>query len=221
MTVTNTTTARDSYDGNGVTTVFVHHFRILDDDEILVTLVDSAGVEEVLVKTTDYSVSDVGEAEGSVTINTALRAIPADGYQLVLTRNMDATQGVNLVNTGKFPAENVEEALDRAVMLIQQLNEVIARTLRLPVGTSLSSIELPQPSGGQAIVWNGDATGLINADIDPGSIASAVDESAGNADAAFASASLASGYASVAEGFADQATTYGVSAVLYLANNYV
>lgn len=221
MTVTNTTTARDSYDGNGVTTVFVHHFRILDDDEVLVTLLNPSGVEEILGKTTDYTVQDVGEAEGSITINTTLRAIPAVGYQIVLTRNMVATQGVNLVNTGKFPAENVEEALDRAIMLLQQVLEVQGRTLRLTVGSSLTSITLPEPSSGQAIVWNSTADGLINADIDPGSIAAAVDAASGSADAAFASETLSSFYATVSQGYADIATTYGVSAVLYLANNYV
>ena len=72
MTVSSTTT-RNSYTGNGSTTVFAYGFKIFDDDDITVILRTTAtGTETVQTKTTHYSVSGVGSASGgNITFGTA------------------------------------------------------------------------------------------------------------------------------------------------------
>jgi hypothetical protein len=58
-------TNKVTYNGNGSTDTFAYTFRILDDDDILVQKrVTSTGVLTTLIKTTDYSVTGVGEDAG-------------------------------------------------------------------------------------------------------------------------------------------------------------
>ena len=62
MTVSSTTT-RNSYSGDGSTTVFAYGFKIFDDDDITVIVrTNATGAESVQTKTTDYTVSGVGGA---------------------------------------------------------------------------------------------------------------------------------------------------------------
>ncbi len=76
MTVS-TTNTRNSYSGNGSTTVFAYTFKIFDDDDITVIIrTDSTGVETTKTKTTHYTVSGVGSASGGdITFGSA----PNDG----------------------------------------------------------------------------------------------------------------------------------------------
>jgi len=56
MTVSSTNT-RNSYSGNGTTTVFAYTFKIFDDDDIAVILRDDAtAAESTQTKTTHYTV---------------------------------------------------------------------------------------------------------------------------------------------------------------------
>ena len=83
MTVSSTNT-RNSYSGDGSTTVFSYTFKIFDDDDITVIVRSAAGTETVQTKTTHYSVSGVGDTGGgNITFVTA----PASGETVVLLRD--------------------------------------------------------------------------------------------------------------------------------------
>jgi len=88
MTVSSTNT-RNSYSGDASTTVFAYTFKIFDEDDITVILrTDATGSESVQTKTTDYTVSGVGNAGGgNVTFTTA----PASGITVVLLRETART----------------------------------------------------------------------------------------------------------------------------------
>lgn len=121
MTVSSTTN-RWTYTGNGVTTAFAYTNRIFDNTDLKV-YVDGA----LKTLTTHYTVSGVDNpAGGNVTFGTA----PANGASVVIVRDVPATQPVDYVANDPFPAETHEEALDRATVLIQQLESDVARTLR-------------------------------------------------------------------------------------------
>lgn len=128
MTVS-TANKRIKYSGNGSTVAFTYNFRILDQDELEVILVNSSGVEILQVITTNYTVAGVGDAGGgTVTMVTA----PATGESLVLRRNMPFTQGTDYTSGDAFPAETHEEALDELTMADQQLLEVTDRAIKAP-----------------------------------------------------------------------------------------
>ena len=133
MPVTNQTTT-NTYTGNGVTTVFAYTFRALAEADISV-MVD--GVTKTL--STDYSLSGIGTANGgNVTFVTA----PASDAEVVITRDMDVIRDTDYQDNGDLLAETLDDDMDRAIMLIQQLRQIMRRALRAPIAET-SVDELP------------------------------------------------------------------------------
>lgn len=130
MTIS-TTTSRQIYNGNGVTTVFAFPYRFLRNEDLEVYRInDSTGVVTTLALSTDYTVSGAdNDAGGNVTTTVA----PATGERLVIVRVVDLTQEVDYITGDPFPAETHERALDRLTMISQQLQEELDRTAKLPV----------------------------------------------------------------------------------------
>ncbi len=149
------------YTGNGATTVFPYTFKILDDDEITVqSRVTATGVITTLVKTSDYTVSGVGEAAGgNITLLDATDS--PTGTKLILTRSMPQTQTVDLAEFDAFPAETIEEQFDRAVMIAQEQQEQIDRTIKLDSSiTGVTPTITGTPVANTMIVVNAGATGF-------------------------------------------------------------
>lgn len=140
MTIS-TTTNRISYAGNASTTAFATGFKFYADGDLTVTLVtDSTGAEVVQVITTDYTVADAGvDSGGTVTMNTA----PAVGETLVIERTQAYTQPVDLVENDPFPSNSVEQQLDRMVIMAQQNDSALTRSLRQPDGDTADIDKLP------------------------------------------------------------------------------
>ena len=136
MTVTSEVSRTDPpYIGNGATTVFPYGFRIFEAGDLVVTEVDLLGNETTLVLGVDYTVSGVlADNGGNVTLTTALAGdgTDANSHKLVIRRVLTATQPMNLRSQGKYSAEVVERAHDRAIMLIQQILDERNRSIRLP-----------------------------------------------------------------------------------------
>jgi len=138
MTVSSTNT-RNSNPGNGVLTQFAYTFKILDDDDITVILrTDATGSESVQTKTTDYTVSGVGNAGGgNVTFTTA----PASGVTVVLLRETARTQATDYTPNDPFPAESHEEALDKLTFIAQELEEELGRAIKVSKTNTITSTE--------------------------------------------------------------------------------
>jgi microcystin-dependent protein len=128
MTVS-TQTSKSQYTGNGVTTAFTGSFRILDQTHITVILTDTSGVDTTQALTTNYTVSGVGGATFTVTFLVA----PPSGYGVTIVRNVPLTQGLDLVLNDEFPSTEMENSLDKATMVDQQLKESQDRSLKFPV----------------------------------------------------------------------------------------
>jgi len=128
MTVSSTNT-RNSYSGNGSTTVFAYTFKIFDDDDITVIIrTDATGVETTKTKTTHYSVSGVGSASGG---NITFGSAPASGETVVLLRTTARTQTTDYVPNDPFPAATHEDALDKLTFIAQELEEQLGRSLKV------------------------------------------------------------------------------------------
>jgi hypothetical protein len=138
MTVSSTTT-KNSYSGNGSLTVFAYSFKIFDEDDIEVILRnDATNTETVQTITTDYSVSNVGNANGgNITFVTA----PASGITVVLRRASPLTQTTDYTPNDPFPAESHEDALDKLTFISQQLQEELDRSIKLSRTNTMNSTE--------------------------------------------------------------------------------
>ena len=140
MTLSSSTN-RVSYNGNGATTAFSFPYLFYADADLTVIAVAADGTETTKTITTHYTVTGAeNPAGGTVTMLTA----PASGTKLVILREVDYTQELDLVDNDPLPAGSVEEVLDRQVMMTQQLKEAGDRALRFPRGDSSAlTSELP------------------------------------------------------------------------------
>jgi hypothetical protein len=137
MTISSTT-VKVSYSGNSSTTVFAYTYKILDDDEIQVIIRSSTGTETIKTKTTHYTVSGVGNAGGG---NITFLTAPVTGETVILRRNTTKTQETDYIANDPFPAESHEEALDRVMMVSQEIQEELTRAIKLSKTNTMTSTE--------------------------------------------------------------------------------
>ena len=177
MTISSETN-RVSYSGNDVTTAFAVSYQFFADADLRVVLVtDSDGSEVVQTLTTDYTVTGAGSGSGTVTMLTA----PATGKTLVIIRDQDYIQELDLINNDSFDAEELEDALDKIVIQALQLKDLVDRAFQLSEGDT-SGIDLTLPNTA------GNALGLLRinagltaleyvqaADIDLATVSSFID----------------------------------------------
>lgn len=102
------------------------------NNQITVILTNSAGTETTLTEDTDYEVethdpSDSGSSgySGYVTLNTA----PAVGEKLTIMRDVPLVQELDLEAGPEIGPVELEAALDKVVMTLQQLNEKLQRAI--------------------------------------------------------------------------------------------
>ena len=138
MTVSSTTT-KNSYSGDGSTTVFAYTFKIFDEDDITVIVrTDATGSETIKTKTTHYTVSGVGSASGgNITFGTA----PISGETVVLLRDTAQTQTTDYTPNDPFPAAAHEDALDRMTFLAQEIQEELDRAIKVSKTNTITTPE--------------------------------------------------------------------------------
>lgn len=145
---------------DGSETDFDFDFSVFDDTDVVVALVDP----DTLVATAqtlgvDYTVTlNTSTVGGTVVFGTA----PADGQLVSIRRDIPTTQGTDIPSGGLFRESQIENALDKAILLIQQLEEQIARALLQNPYTTALSLGLPAPEAGTVLGWNDDEDALEN-----------------------------------------------------------
>lgn len=165
MTVVTQTSKAGPYTGNGSTTEFAFDFKVLAESDLIVTItLSSTGFEYQAVLNTDFSVSMNSDQDndpgGTLTYPISGDELEATST-LTIERLVDYTQETDLVNQGAFYAQVVEDSLDKLVMMIQQLNETLSRTLRvgaseegeLSIPTLVASAFLGVNADGDGLVW--------------------------------------------------------------------
>ena len=137
MTVENPN-VKNTYGGNGVTTVFPFTFLLNAEDvnNVVVTLTNEHGQENA---TTDFTLS----------LNDKVVRYPKRGVQplphgwkITIHRQIPYTQTLNLTSQGPFFAEDIEAQLDRQEMQIQQLAEIVERTVRVSISSDIDPADL-------------------------------------------------------------------------------
>ena len=166
MTISSTLRKAGPYTGNGVATSFVFAFKVFTTAEVVVTLgTPAAGTEETLTLTTDYTVTlnadQTTNPGGTVTYNPSGTPM-ASTKTLTITSDVEESQGTAIPNAGGWYPEVVEDALDKATILVQQLSEALVRTFKMPVSSGAAAT-LPAPAtGGAGFGWNATGDAIIN-----------------------------------------------------------
>lgn len=131
------------YQGNGTTTDYPFGFYVFSDKDVRVEVSDEGSVAvTVLEKDVDYSV--MVNADQDATPGGAIQLLnPLSlGKSLAIISNVAYTQEMQLTNFSRFPPEILNAALDRTVVLIQQLKEQIERTITVPSTSSKTPEQL-------------------------------------------------------------------------------
>jgi hypothetical protein len=139
MMTLETTENRIQYSTNGSTTEFSIPFKFLENSHVAAYYQNSEGLVAKLTLDTHFSLSGAGAAAGG-TLTTL--SVLATGGTLTITREVPATQGMDLVNGDSFDADVLEQAFDKLTMLAQQAEDTLSRAVVLPV---TSTDEAPDP----------------------------------------------------------------------------
>ena len=111
------------YTGDGVTTQFPIPFKFLSADDIKVTVVVIATGAGTVLAPGQYTVTGAGNDDGGQLVYTP--AITS-AQKIVIQRDMPFTQDLDLQREGGLFVENIEDELDRIVMMVQQVRAELA-----------------------------------------------------------------------------------------------
>ena len=191
MTVSSTA-SKVTYAGNGATVSFAVPFNFFESTDLqVIERTVATGVEAPKSLDTHYTVAGGGGGTGTVTALVA----PASSVQWTIRRVLPRTQGVDLTPNDPFPSDSIEEAHDRAVMLVQEVEEVLARSVKFPT-TDAASLSADLPSSVEraskflAFDANGRAIAAAGTSADLGPVSSFINTLLDDVDADMALATL-------------------------------
>src|SRR4051812_14832682 len=119
MTISSTTASVVGR-GNGVTTTFSYGFKIPTAADVSIVYTNALGVQTAITPS-QYTISGLGTDAGG-TVHYPLSGSPiALGTSITISRVLSVTQPTPLADQGGYYPRVVEAALDRIVMLIQQV----------------------------------------------------------------------------------------------------
>jgi len=138
--------------GNGVATSFSFDFKLLDEDDILVTVDDVVQVLGI-----NYTVSGVGAESGGTVTFAAAPSAPAP---VSLVRQVALNRLTDYQYSGDFQSPEVNRDFDRIIMMLQDSGLALANTLRLPSGDPADGV-LPSAAARALQVLGFDASGNL------------------------------------------------------------
>lgn len=197
------TNSRNNYLGNNTTDTYSYTFYIFNQADLLVTVRDTSDVETTLALTTDYTVTGVGSDTGGTIVLTAGNL--ATGYTLAIRRVMDITQETDIRNQGAFYPEVHEDQFDKGIMISQQQQDELDRSVKLPETIDPTDFNGNLPA---ELVGSINTTIMTNATGDGwevGPTSSDISGASGSASAAAASAAAAAASETAAAGSASAA----------------
>jgi len=121
----------NQYSASGSSDTFAYTFKILGSDQLVVKL---DGVTQV----SGFTVSGVGNDAGG---NVVFSANPAATTLVEIIRTTPATRSTDYAPNGDLREETLDADFDRAYMALQEMQEQVDRTMKLPQG-STGSLDL-------------------------------------------------------------------------------
>lgn len=123
MTINTSTRTAGPFTGNGVTSAFPFSYKVFARSDVLVArTVTATAVETVLTLDSDYTVVLNSDQNASPGGTIQMMIAPPVGTTLAATSNLLVVQNLDLTNNGGFYPKAINDALDRVVIFIQQLN---------------------------------------------------------------------------------------------------
>ena len=155
----NDTNRRIQYTTNGSQTSFSFSFQINADSELKVIL-----GETTQSLSSDYTVSIATNGTGTVNYASA----PTSGQKLTILANKPLSRESAYSTGASFTAASLETDFDNTIMVLQQFEEKIDRTLQLPefvTGSTAPSLTVPyndtsSDNANKVIGYNSDGTDL-------------------------------------------------------------
>ena len=163
MTVSSTT-VKVQQNGNGSNDTFAYNYPFVATSHLVVTTtVVATGVDTTKTEGTHYDVTGTlvnGTYPNGGSVVFRAGHIPPTGTRVTITRNTSLTQETDYVENDSFPAETHEQVLDKLILIVQEQGLQLLRTVRLPVGTTLSGLLFEEPVDGSGIYYD-SATGKL------------------------------------------------------------
>lgn len=143
---------------NGVTTSFSFNYDMINSD--YATVYQEIDGVQTIVDPELYTI-EFDDNGGNIVFKTA----PTAGVYIVIGRDVPTNQETPYRTSSGFPANRVEENLDKLTAITQQLTNESNRSPKTPIGLTGIDMNLPAPSAGKALVWNQNANALTNSII--------------------------------------------------------
>ena len=160
MTISSTVRIAGPYIGSGAATVFPFAFKVFAAAEMQVAKLNTtSNVEIILVLNTDYTVQLNGDQNGTPGGTITLPAVLASGFNLTITSDIANLQPTDLTNQGGFYPEVITDALDRATIQIQQLDQN-SRAIKIPLSDGVLDMTTPVVAARQGKYLAFDSLGL-------------------------------------------------------------
>ena len=143
MTISSTLRKAGPYIGSGAAATFPFSFKVFTTADLkVVELTLATATESILTLSTDYTAvlnaDQNSNPGGSVTLTGGNLAL---GYNLIITSDVEPLQETDLTNQGGFYPEVINDALDKAVIQIQQLGDAVNRSIKLSTTNTIGSTE--------------------------------------------------------------------------------
>mgnify|MGYP003136104452 FL=1 len=152
MTINSTTRKTNPLVGNGNTHTYPFAFKVFTDADVVVKKLEaSTSIETTLTlgASNDYIVTLNADQNsnpgGSITLKSGgNNQNLASGFSIVITSALEPLQGTDLTNQGGFYPEVINDALDKAVILHQQQQEKLDRSISFSLTNTIGSLEITE-----------------------------------------------------------------------------
>lgn len=167
-------------------TDFAYPFPIFADADLAVYVAASAGAEAFLkLLTTDYIVTGAGNDNGGVVVFTSGQTA---GHIVTIYRDLPFERNTDVAQNGPWLSTDYNDELDKIILMLQQLDENLLRTVRLsPTSTidpddlivddpddlignvqfldGLQDVQAPAPADGDLLMWNAATSRWVNSNL--------------------------------------------------------
>ena len=152
MTINSTTRKTNALVGNGNTATYPFAFKVFTDADVVVKKLEAAtSIETTLTLglNNDYIVTlnedQNSNPGGSITLKSGgNNQNLASGFSIVITSAVEPLQGTDLTNQGGFFPEVINDALDKAIVLHQQQQDELNRSIKFSLTNTIGSLEITE-----------------------------------------------------------------------------
>lgn len=163
------TNNRMSYIGNGKASFFTFTFKVFLETDLNVTIRDENDLETTLILNTDYSVTLLDDGKGYIELTAGALL---EGNTLTIRNIQPITQTTNIRDLETYNGSIHEDAFDKAVMIDQQQQDEISRSLKVRVSdpSGLSDIPDSASRSNKNIYFDSDGRLVVASNKTKGSV---------------------------------------------------